>query len=157
MWMDIIANELVSVLTTLGIILRINKDVMGLTVLAWANSIGDFVADVAIARKGRANMATTACFAGPLFNMLVGLGVGFLLILPKVDLPYPVGVTGTNFISFIFLIASLVSSLLVPMFFRGHLPKLYGSYLVALYVTFAIFGLLNEFGIIAVGDYGTAT
>merc|ERR1711939_192200 len=51
--------------------------ILGLTVLAWGNSIGDLVADLSVARAGSPNMAVTACFAGPLFNMLVGLGVSF--------------------------------------------------------------------------------
>jgi Ca2+/Na+ antiporter len=29
-----------------------------------------------MARKGLANMAMTACFAGPVFNILIGLGLG---------------------------------------------------------------------------------
>ena len=35
--------------------------------------------------QGLANMAMTACFAGPVFNMLVGVGVGFAMLLH--DLP----------------------------------------------------------------------
>ena len=46
--------------------------VLGLTVLAWGNSIGDFSTNMAMARKGLANMALTACYAGPVFNLLVG-------------------------------------------------------------------------------------
>ena len=49
--------------------------------LAWGNSIGDLSTNMAMARKGLANMAITACFAGPVFNMLVGLGAGFALLL----------------------------------------------------------------------------
>ena len=45
--------------------------VLGLTVLAWGNSIGDFSTNMAMARKGLANMALTACYAGPVFNLLV--------------------------------------------------------------------------------------
>ena len=50
---------------------------MGLTVLAWGNSMADLSANVTMARKGLANMAITACFAGPVFNILIGLGAGF--------------------------------------------------------------------------------
>lgn len=47
--------------------------VLGLTVLAWGNSIGDFSTNMAMTRKGLANMALTACYAGPVFNLLVRL------------------------------------------------------------------------------------
>lgn len=45
--------------------------VLGLTVLAWGNSVGDMSTNLAMARKGLANMAMTACYAGPVFNLLV--------------------------------------------------------------------------------------
>jgi Ca2+/Na+ antiporter len=37
----------------------------------------DLSGNVIMARKGLANVAITACFAGPVFNILVGLGCGF--------------------------------------------------------------------------------
>ena len=43
----------------------------------------DYMNNVTIAGKsaGGISMAMTACFAGPLFNMLIGLGLGFLFLL----------------------------------------------------------------------------
>eukprot|EP00580_Thalassiosira_gravida_P015578 CAMPEP_0201661904 /NCGR_PEP_ID=MMETSP0494-20130426/4135_1 /ASSEMBLY_ACC=CAM_ASM_000839 /TAXON_ID=420259 /ORGANISM="Thalassiosira gravida, Strain GMp14c1" /LENGTH=469 /DNA_ID=CAMNT_0048140137 /DNA_START=205 /DNA_END=1613 /DNA_ORIENTATION=+ len=76
-WIDWIADKLVSLLGFLGVVLRIPNYIMGITVLAWGNSMADLSANVAMARKGLANMAITACFAGPLFNILVGCGAGF--------------------------------------------------------------------------------
>ena len=45
--------------------------------LAWGNSMPDLSGNVTMARKGLANMAITACFAKPVFSILVGLGCGF--------------------------------------------------------------------------------
>ena len=61
-WIDWIADKLVSLLEFLGILLRVPNYIMGLTVLAWGNSMADLSANVTMARKGLANMAITACF-----------------------------------------------------------------------------------------------
>lgn len=89
-WMDLVAGEAVSVLKSLGLMWRLNMAVLGLTVLAWGNSVGDLVADVAVARAGSPDMAVTACFAGPLFNMLVGLGVAFFVQCVSTKAPVPI-------------------------------------------------------------------
>jgi len=65
----------------------------GLTLLAWSNSIGDTISNVAIARRGCPRMAISACIAGPMFSwwrnlsidnsrpdLLVGIGVPFTLV-----------------------------------------------------------------------------
>ena len=57
--LDLIADKLVDVLGFLGIVLRIPNSIMGLTVLAWGNSMADLSANVTMARKGLANMAIT--------------------------------------------------------------------------------------------------
>ena len=53
----------------------INPSFLGLTLLAMGNSIGDLVADLAVSRLGFGELAITGCFAGPLFNILLGMGI----------------------------------------------------------------------------------
>lgn len=83
--------ELLACLHTLGIIMGISPSILGITVLAWGNSVGDLVADVVIARSGQPTMAMAACFSGPMFNMLIGLGLAWSVKCAKL---YPQGARG---------------------------------------------------------------
>ena len=76
LWIFAEANEVVGLLTALGIMWGVPQAIMGLTFLAWANSVGDLVADVSLARVGQAQTAIAACFGTPLLNLLVGTGIG---------------------------------------------------------------------------------
>ncbi|KAL9127376.1 MAG: hypothetical protein Q9217_003732 [Psora testacea] len=75
-WISTIANEVVGVLKALGIILGISDAILGLTVFAVGNSLGDLVADITVARLGYPVMALSACFGGPMLNILLGIGLG---------------------------------------------------------------------------------
>lgn len=77
-WIWAIANILIDMLTFFGIVFGIKTAFLGVTVLAWGNSIGDMMANSAIARKGYARMAITGSIAGPLFNLFFGLGLSLL-------------------------------------------------------------------------------
>ncbi|KAI8881897.1 hypothetical protein K501DRAFT_324235 [Backusella circina FSU 941] len=68
-WIFLLANQVVGLLQALGILFGISDAIMGLTVFALGNSIGDFVANTAIAGMGFPTMAISACYAGPLLNM----------------------------------------------------------------------------------------
>jgi sodium/potassium/calcium exchanger 6 len=77
-WISTIASEVVRVLKAFGIILGISDAILGLTIFAVGNSLGDLVADVAVARLGYPVMAVSACFGGPIFNILFGIGISGL-------------------------------------------------------------------------------
>merc|ERR1712216_278834 len=82
-WIDTIAGQLVDCLSFVGGLADIPVPVLGLTVVAWGNSVGDLFTNLAMTKKGLGNMALTACFGGPVFNILVGMGLGFTQRLPS--------------------------------------------------------------------------
>jgi sodium/potassium/calcium exchanger 6 len=55
-WIDVISEQLVSLLELIGILLRIPSPVMGMTILAWGNSVGDWTTNGALASRGLADM-----------------------------------------------------------------------------------------------------
>lgn len=75
-WISTLAAEVVNLLKTMGVVLRISDSLLGLTVFAVGNSLGDLVADITVARLGYPVMALSACFGGPMMNVLLGIGVG---------------------------------------------------------------------------------
>ncbi|EED21719.1 sodium/calcium exchanger protein [Talaromyces stipitatus ATCC 10500] len=77
-WIAIIADEVVSLLKTIGVILDISDSLLGLTIFAVGNSLSDLVADITVARLGYPVMALSACFGGPMLNILLGIGIGGL-------------------------------------------------------------------------------
>uniref|UniRef100_A0A914CW45 Sodium/calcium exchanger membrane region domain-containing protein n=1 Tax=Acrobeloides nanus TaxID=290746 RepID=A0A914CW45_9BILA len=78
-WIYVIANEVVDVVSMIGVMAGVSHELLGLTILAWANSIGDMVADFSVARQGFPRMAISAAIGGPLFNLMIGFGVSFFI------------------------------------------------------------------------------
>ncbi|TGO82185.1 hypothetical protein BPOR_0896g00020 [Botrytis porri] len=129
-WISTIANEVVGVLKAFGVILGISDAILGLTIFAVGNSLGDLVADITVARLGYPVMALSACFGGPMLNILIGIGVSgaYMTIKeanhkhhkhPNKDIkykPYEIEVSGTLMVSAITLLITLVGLLIaVPM------------------------------------------
>ena len=50
-WLDSIADKLVELLELFGILLEIPSTIMGLTFLAFGNSLQDLIANVSLSRK----------------------------------------------------------------------------------------------------------
>ncbi len=78
-WIYINCEIIVQILELIGIITGLPSSLLGLTVLSWGNSLGDVVASVTIAKKGFGEMALTGCIAGPVFNLMFGLGITTLV------------------------------------------------------------------------------
>jgi len=149
LWIYLLANELVDLLQSFGRILNISEIVLGATILAWGNSLGDLVSDVVISKSGRGQMAISAAYGGPLFNLSFGLGLSLLYVtISRFPDPYVVELSHATIISGIFLLISLLSSIILFSFNQFTIPRKYSIYLIVLYALFSGFLLLQEFQII---------
>ncbi|KAL2502232.1 Cation/calcium exchanger 1 [Forsythia ovata] len=155
-WTYVVAEELVSLLVAFGNILGISPSILGLTVLAWGNSVGDLISNLTIALRGGpdgAQIAVSGCYAGPLFNTLVGLGLslGFAswseypssYVIPKdSDLYETLG----------FLIGGLLWALVILPKRNMQLDKSLGFGLLAIYFCFLFMRLVKGLGLLKIGS-----
>lgn len=63
-----VAKEVVCVMKVMGIISDMTDSMVGLSILAWGNSVGDLFSNVALAKQGYQQMAFAACFGGPMLS-----------------------------------------------------------------------------------------
>lgn len=146
------ASEVVSLLHMLGVVLSLSNTVLGLTLLAWGNSIGDCFSDITIARQGYPRMAISACFGGIIFNMLFGVGLGCLVQMIKTSSEVQLEPEGLlTWVLAGALGLSLVLSFIIVPLCRFHLGRTYGYFLLTFYVIFLVIALLTEFGEIRAG------
>lgn len=146
-WISTIASEVVGVLKAFGVILGISDAILGLTIFAVGNSLGDLVANITVARLGYPVMALSACFGGPMLNILLGIGISGLIITiqsgqgahhrhpdkPTKYKPYQIEVGGTLIISGVTLLVTLLGLLILVPLNKWKMDRKIGWGLIALW------------------------
>ncbi|KAI0136629.1 Sodium/calcium exchanger protein-domain-containing protein [Xylariales sp. AK1849] len=157
-WISSIAGEVVGVLKAFGVILDISEAILGLTIFAVGNSVGDLVADVTVARLGYPVMALSACFGGPMLNILLGIGLGgaYQIIQtanrkhskhpdrPLQYKPYHIQVGGTLMVSAVVLLITLLVLLIVLPMSKWMMTRKIGFGLIALWAVGTTVNLVIE-------------
>lgn len=144
-WTYLLAIEIIDLLTAVGILMTWSEVILGLTVLAWVENAGDLVSSIAMTRQGFPQMGISACFGGPLLNLLMGVGIPYAIMLPK--LPEKV-ITIEYSRMFTLLIATSITTLIVTLItfiaagFRSF--KLHGLCLIAIYITYLTIAIFME-------------
>jgi sodium/potassium/calcium exchanger 6 len=137
MWIFTVANEIMAILITLGKISHVSNSLLGLTVLSWGNSIGDLITNVSVARAGFPEMAIAGCIGGPVFNILVGIGVPIILAYMKGEF-FRIKLDAHAWISVVFLFSTICTSLVVFSIYQYHCPSWYGRVLLGVYTLYTI-------------------
>ncbi|KAI8562691.1 hypothetical protein RHMOL_Rhmol03G0054400 [Rhododendron molle] len=151
-WTYITAKELVSLLESIGSILGISPSILGLTVLAWGNSTGDLIANGAVAMNGGSDgvqIAVSGCYAGPLFNTLVGLGLS-LVFASWSEYPSSYVIPNDPFLFEIlgFLIAGLLWALVILPKKSMRVDRSLGGGLLAIYCCFLCLRFSGALGVL---------
>ena len=109
--------------------------------------MGDLSANLAMARKGMPDMATTGCFAGPAFNLHIGSGIGFLYLQYELqrNVVGPLSLTPAIRIGFACIILNCLLIVICGIWFKGTLPYRYSFALFTLYALFIALSLKTVF------------
>ncbi|KAG1451284.1 hypothetical protein G6F56_008126 [Rhizopus delemar] len=145
-WIFFIANEVVSVLQAVGMALGASEAILGLTIFALGNSLGDFVANVTMAKLGYPLMAMSACFGGPMLNIMLGVGIGATYVTSQRNEPYAIEVSKTIVVSAVGLLVILISSLILVPLNNYRMTKAFGYSWIAIYVICTAINLYIEIG-----------
>lgn len=148
-WIYSISTEAINLLRALCTVFNLSNEIMGLTILAWGNSMLDMITNISIASKGYPKMAVAACYGGPLMSTLLGIGLSSfvtLLIDPKHETT--LGTSPLLYIIFMFLLFALVTTLVFTIILKFQTKPALGYYLIILYVMMIIVEWLTEFKLI---------
>ncbi|XP_069704985.1 mitochondrial sodium/calcium exchanger protein-like [Periplaneta americana] len=149
----LVASEVVSALNTIGVLLSISDTTLGITVLAWGNSVGDFITTLSLASAGYPRMGFAGCYGGPLFNLLLGLGLALTMKIVQngivgngYHVKVELGSLAANII--LYLVSGLVSALVILPTLNYEARASVGCHLLLVYFLFTIRIFLNELGLI---------
>ncbi|KZP00560.1 hypothetical protein CALVIDRAFT_595346 [Calocera viscosa TUFC12733] len=144
-WIMAIADEVVRVLQTLGIIFGLSDAIIGLTIFAMGNSLADLVANLTVASMGSPLMGIAACYAGPMLNILIGLGIAGTVVAGESESRgYEIVFSSTLIVSAVGLLVILLATLIVVPWNDYWLTRKWGIGLIVGYVVIMIVNIVVE-------------
>ncbi len=135
---------LVESAVSLAHILNIPSVIIGLTVLAAGTSVPDLIASVIVSKQGRGGMAITNAVGSNIFDILICLGLPWIIMIGITGAKIPV-VTENLISSVVLLLATLFVTIFLLMMKKWKIGKFSGFILVGLYIgylTWAIFQVI---------------
>ncbi|KAH7884503.1 Sodium/calcium exchanger protein-domain-containing protein [Phlebopus sp. FC_14] len=140
-WIMAIADEVVHVLQTFGFIFGLSDAIIGLTIFAVGNSLADLVANMSVFAP---IMGFSACFGGPMVNILLGVGISGSYIINKTQSPYHFHFTPTLVTSTVGLLVLLLITLFVVPLNGYFLSRRWGVFLIFSYIVLMSANLFVE-------------
>ncbi|MCP4504124.1 MAG: calcium/sodium antiporter [Deltaproteobacteria bacterium] len=111
--------------------------VVALTILAGGTSVPDMISSIVVARQGRGDMAVANAIGSNIFDILICLGVPWLLTLAVLGNEVHVDTAGLS--SSVIILLATVALLLVFSLSGRVLSRVEGAFLLLAYVAYAIY------------------
>jgi K+-dependent Na+/Ca+ exchanger-like protein len=144
LWIAFLSWVLVQSAIEMSHILKVPEGIIALTVLAAGTSVPDLIASVIVARKGRGGMAISNALGSNIFDILLGLGIPWLISI--LLFKESVDVSSQNiFVSVILLFASVLVVFLLLVYRRWQVRKPTGILLLVLYVAYVVWQILSHY------------
>ncbi|ODV64146.1 uncharacterized protein ASCRUDRAFT_83999 [Ascoidea rubescens DSM 1968] len=155
-WISVIATEVIAILKFYAIIWHLSDAILGITVFAIGNSLGDFISNFTIAKMGFPRMALAACVGGPLLNILIGIGGSGLIIIPNKEyqrqlpniiengMDYKVELSSTLIVSNLALLVNLIFLLVAVPSNDWKMNRFIGITMISIWATATTFNVLIE-------------
>ena len=155
-WIALLSYVLVWMVSIIGFTLGIPDVIMGLTFLAAGSSVPDGISSLIVARQGDGDMAVSNTVGSNVFDILLCLGLPWLLKTTAVDLGgYVVVLSGSIIYTSISLFGTVFVTIFLVMVNRWYLNKCLGMAFLFLYLAFITVATLFELNLF--GDYNLPT
>ncbi|XP_078347216.1 sodium/potassium/calcium exchanger 3-like [Oculina patagonica] len=155
-WIALLSYVLVWMVSIIGFTLGIPDVIMGLTFLAAGSSVPDGISSLIVARQGDGDMAVSNTVGSNVFDILLCLGLPWLLKTTAVDLGgYVVVLSGSIIYTSISLFGTVFVTILLVMINKWYLNKCTGMAFLVLYLAFITVATLFELNLF--GDYNLPT
>lgn len=142
LWIGVLCHYMVEWAHEVAIILHLDPIVVALVVLATGTSIPDAIGSMVAAKNGEANMAISNAVGSNVFDILLGLGLPWVLsgLIKGEDMT----VKRDGIIEYVgILFGTVILFLLILIAFRWKMNSTVGGAMFALYVAFVIYCLVK--------------
>mmetsp|Transcript_3406 Transcript_3406/g.7062 ORF Transcript_3406/g.7062 Transcript_3406/m.7062 type:complete len:397 (+) Transcript_3406:313-1503(+) len=147
LWIGAISDNVVTMLEIIGNLIGVPTELLACTLLTWGNGTGDFMSNYSIAKLGLSQTAITACFSGPSFDMLMGMGACFTYAALLSPFTFPMFGQKIILTSWCFFLVSTTIAMLLVGFRKGKLDKLNAYYHLGFYSFYVIMLIVVVFAI----------
>lgn len=146
-WIGILSYFMVDWASSVGCLWGIHPAVMGVTILAAGTSVPDAIGSLLVAQKGFGDMAVSNAIGSNVFDILLGLGLPWMLSCLIFGTGVPVDAKGLLPMSII-LFSTLGAVYLVMLLGGFRLTKTVGFIFFSFYFVFVAYNLSTAFGLV---------
>lgn len=131
---------LVESAVNISIALNVPAVIIGLTVLAIGTSVPDFISSLIVAKQGRGGMAISNAIGSNIFNILLGLGLPWFLLIVFSKKTIIVATENLNS-SILLLFATIIATLFLLILRKWRMNRFSGFVLIGTYFVYLIWAI----------------